>query len=108
MTQNLTYFEGGNALGAFRVAQLLPRLAAVHERIAGLSARFVHLVDSAQPLTNAQHVQLAALLRYGDPALKQGEAHWPSGENVAACDAPAVPASGTSFGLSSVRMKYPP
>ena len=73
MTQNLTYFEGGNALGAFRVAQLLPRLAAVHERIVGLSARFVHLVDSAQPLTDAQHVQLAALLRYGDPAPEQGE-----------------------------------
>ncbi len=72
MTQNLTYLEGGNALGAFRVAQVLPRLTAVHKGIVGLVARFVHLVDSPQALAAAHRAQLDALLRYGDPAPEMG------------------------------------
>jgi len=67
--QNLSCFEGGDALGAFRAAQLLPALTAVHDRIAGLSAQHVHWVESAAPLSVGDRQQLQALLRYGAPAL---------------------------------------
>jgi phosphoribosylformylglycinamidine synthase len=67
VTLHITQFDGGNALSAFRVQQLLPRLAAVHERIHGISARFVHLVASAVAPAGADHDKLAALLTYGDP-----------------------------------------
>nr|WP_255631710.1 phosphoribosylformylglycinamidine synthase [Rhodoferax sp. U2-2l] len=64
---HLTQFEGGSALSAFRVQQLLPALQAVHDKVSGLSARFVHLVASDQAPTPALQDQLAALLTYGDP-----------------------------------------
>ncbi|MGH6627554.1 MAG: phosphoribosylformylglycinamidine synthase [Burkholderiaceae bacterium] len=67
MTLHLTQFEGGNALSDFRVQQLLPRLQAIHDRISGLDARFVHLVASAVAPAEALKAQLAALLTYGDP-----------------------------------------
>ncbi|MFM1908535.1 MAG: hypothetical protein RL459_1335 [Pseudomonadota bacterium] len=68
MTLHITQFEGGSALSSFRIQQLLPRLQAVHERIDGLSARFVHLVTSDAVPDAALHTQLAALLTYGEPA----------------------------------------
>jgi phosphoribosylformylglycinamidine synthase len=64
---HITEFEGGNALSAFRIQQLLPRLQAVHPKIAGLAARYVHLVASEHPFTPAEREQLAALLTYGEP-----------------------------------------
>ncbi|MBB1076705.1 phosphoribosylformylglycinamidine synthase [Rhodoferax sp. 4810] len=67
MTLHLTPFEGGSALSAFRVQQLLPQLQAVHDKITGIAARFVHLVASDQAPSPALTGQLAALLTYGDP-----------------------------------------
>jgi phosphoribosylformylglycinamidine synthase len=67
VTLHITQFEGGNALSAFRVQQLLPRLALIHERISGISARFVHLVASDTAPSDADRAKLAALLTYGEP-----------------------------------------
>ncbi len=72
MTLHLTTFEGQpsgiKALSDFRVLQLLPRLQAVHERITGVEARYVHLVATDTPLDAALQPKLAALLNYGEPA----------------------------------------
>ncbi|HQC84460.1 MAG TPA: phosphoribosylformylglycinamidine synthase [Rhodoferax sp.] len=67
MTLHITQFEGSNALSSFRVQQLLPALQGVHEKIAGISARFVHLVAGDSAPDAALSAQLAALLTYGDP-----------------------------------------
>ena len=67
MTLHITPFEGGNALGQFRLQQLLQPLQAIHDRIRGVAARFVHLVASDAVPGPVLQDQLAALLRYGDP-----------------------------------------
>ena len=67
MTLHITQFEGSNALSSFRVQQLLPVLQGVHEKIAGIAARFVHLVATDATPDAAFSIQLAALLAYGDP-----------------------------------------
>ncbi len=67
MTLHLTTIAGGNALSPFRAHQLQPALEAIHPKIAGIAARFVHLVATDAPPTPAQHERLAALLTYGDP-----------------------------------------
>lgn len=67
MSLHITEFEGGGALSDFRVQQLLPRLQAVHPKIAGLKARFVHLVASDHAPSGAERERLAALLTYGEP-----------------------------------------
>nr|WP_315479151.1 phosphoribosylformylglycinamidine synthase [uncultured Rhodoferax sp.] len=67
MTLHITSFEGGNALSNFRVQQLLPLLQGVHDKISGISARFVHLVATETPLEQPLAAKLAALLTYGDP-----------------------------------------
>ncbi|MDQ6880534.1 MAG: phosphoribosylformylglycinamidine synthase, partial [Pseudomonadota bacterium] len=67
MTLHITEFEGGNALGEFRVRQLLARLAQAGDRITGLGARFVHMVATRQPLAAAERDRLASLLTYGEP-----------------------------------------
>ncbi len=67
VTQHISSFEGGSALGTFRVRQLLPKLQAIHDRISGVSARFVHLVLSATAPDPALAGQLGALLTYGEP-----------------------------------------
>ena len=67
MTLHITQFEGGSALSSFRIQQLLPGLQAIHDKISGVSARFVHLVASDVLPTDAQKAQLSALLTYGDP-----------------------------------------
>jgi phosphoribosylformylglycinamidine synthase len=64
----LMFFEGGNALSAFRARSLLQALQALNPRIAALSARHGHWVRCATPLTAADGDKLAALLRYGEPA----------------------------------------
>ncbi|KWT97743.1 MULTISPECIES: phosphoribosylformylglycinamidine synthase [unclassified Variovorax] len=63
----VTFFEGGSALSEFRARQLLPRLQAIEPRIAGLSARFVHLVATDHALEGAERERFAALLEYGEP-----------------------------------------
>ena len=71
MTLHLTTFEGDahgiNALSDFRVQQLLPRLQAIHDKIVGISARFVHLAATDAPPSEALQAKLAALLSYGEP-----------------------------------------
>ncbi len=67
MTLHITQFEGSNALSSFRVQQLLPALQGVHEKIAGVAARFVHLVSTDSAPDAGLSAQLAALLAYSDP-----------------------------------------
>ncbi len=67
MSLHITTFEGANALSDFRIAQLLPRLAAISPQIQGISARFVHLVATTEPLQDDQKQTLSALLTYGEP-----------------------------------------
>jgi phosphoribosylformylglycinamidine synthase len=67
VTLHLTPFEGGSALSAFRVQQLLPVLQSVHDKISGIAARYVHLVASVEEPSAALKAQLSALLTYGDP-----------------------------------------
>nr|WP_315489994.1 phosphoribosylformylglycinamidine synthase [uncultured Rhodoferax sp.] len=67
MTLHITQFEGSNALSSFRIQQLLPTLQGIHEKISGISARFVHLVASDAAPDAALSEKLAALLTYGDP-----------------------------------------
>jgi len=71
VTLHLTTFEGDpqgiSALSDFRVQQLLPRLQAIEGKIAGISARFVHLVATGAPPSEADRMRLAALLTYGEP-----------------------------------------
>jgi phosphoribosylformylglycinamidine synthase len=64
---HITTFEGASALSDFRMAQLLPRLAAISPQIQGISARFVHLVATNAPLAEAHQQTLSALLTYGEP-----------------------------------------
>jgi phosphoribosylformylglycinamidine synthase len=67
VTLHITQFEGSNALSSFRIQQLLPTLQGIHEKISGISARFVHLAASDSAPDAALSAQLAALLTYGDP-----------------------------------------
>ena len=64
-TLQLTAFDGGRALSDFRIQQLLPQLRAIHPKLTGISARFVHWVASESAPTAAEKNQLAALLTYG-------------------------------------------
>ncbi|MBV7418064.1 phosphoribosylformylglycinamidine synthase [Comamonas sp. CMM03] len=67
MTLHLTQFEGGNALSSFRAQQLLTDLVAIHPKITGVSARFVHLVATEGTPVPALEERLSALLTYGEP-----------------------------------------
>ena len=67
MSLHITTFEGASALSDFRIAQLLPRLAAISPQIQGISARFIHLVATPAPLADQQKLTLSALLTYGEP-----------------------------------------
>ncbi|MBV7454352.1 phosphoribosylformylglycinamidine synthase [Acidovorax sp. sif1233] len=67
MTLHMTTLAGGNALSTFRAQQLQPALEAIHPKISGIAARFVHLVATDASPTPADHERLAALLTYGDP-----------------------------------------
>jgi len=67
VTLHTVSFEGGNALTPFRAQQLLPVLAAIHPKITGIAARFVHLVAQDSAPDAAARARLAALLAYGDP-----------------------------------------
>jgi len=78
VTLHLTTFEGDahgiNALSDFRVQQLLTRLQAINDKIVGISARFVHLVATDAPPSQALQSNLAALLTYGEPCSPPAEA----------------------------------
>ena len=63
----MTTLAGGNALSSFRAQQLQPALEAIHPKISGIAARFVHLVVTDVAATPAEQERLAALLTYGDP-----------------------------------------
>ncbi|WP_159916429.1 phosphoribosylformylglycinamidine synthase [Pantoea sp. 18069] len=67
MTLHLTQLEGGNALSSFRAQQLLSALEAIHPKISGVAARFVHLVATETAPDADAHSRLAALLTYGEP-----------------------------------------
>ena len=67
MTLHLTQLAGGNALSSFRAQQLLTALTAIHPKITGIAARFVHLVATDKPLDSAEAERVSALLTYGDP-----------------------------------------
>ncbi len=67
MSLHITTFDGASALSDFRMAQLLPRLAAISPQIQGISARFVHLVATIEPLAETHQQTLSALLTYGEP-----------------------------------------
>ena len=63
----MTTLAGGNALSNFRAQQLQPALEAIHPKISGIAARFVHLVATDAAPTPSEQERLAALLTYGDP-----------------------------------------
>ncbi|KRB41124.1 phosphoribosylformylglycinamidine synthase [Acidovorax sp. Root70] len=67
MTLHMTTLAGGNALSTFRAQQLQPALEAIHPKISGIAARFVHLIATDAAPTPAEQERLAALLTYGDP-----------------------------------------
>ncbi|HEX2543354.1 MAG TPA: phosphoribosylformylglycinamidine synthase, partial [Ramlibacter sp.] len=69
MSLHITEFEGGQALSDFRIQQLLPRLQAVHPKIAGIAARYVHLVAADHAPDAGERERLAALLTYGEPSI---------------------------------------
>jgi len=46
VTLHISQFEGSSALSPFRVQQLVPALQAIHDKISGVAARFVHLVQT--------------------------------------------------------------
>lgn len=73
MTLHITPLEGGNALSTFRAQQLQPALAAIHPKIDGIAARFVHLVAGDAASDAAARERLAALLTYGEPYAGPGD-----------------------------------
>ncbi|MFL6720128.1 MAG: phosphoribosylformylglycinamidine synthase [Burkholderiaceae bacterium] len=64
---------GSNALSAFRTQRLLTQLQGIDAAITGVSARYLHFIDSANPLSSDDEARLGALLTYGEPALAQQE-----------------------------------
>ena len=67
VTLHMTTLAGGNALSTFRAQQLQPALEAIHPKITGIAARFVHLVATDAAPSAVEQERLAALLTYGDP-----------------------------------------
>ncbi|MCE7934508.1 MAG: phosphoribosylformylglycinamidine synthase, partial [Chlorobi bacterium CHB2] len=67
--------RGAPALSPFRIARLLATLQRQNPSITSIYAEFVHFVEVARPLTEAEQSVLDQLLRYG-PAL---ESHTPQG-----------------------------
>jgi phosphoribosylformylglycinamidine synthase len=58
---------GSNALSAFRTQRLLSQLQEADPAIIGVTARFLHFIDSAAPLGDDDVGRLDALLTYGEP-----------------------------------------
>lgn len=68
MTLKTIILEGGNALSAFRIQQLLPKLQALCPHITHLQGQFLHLVANEVVLETPQEDVLKHLLSYGDSA----------------------------------------
>jgi phosphoribosylformylglycinamidine synthase len=68
VTLKTIILEGGNALSAFRIQQLLPKLQALCPDVTHLQGQFLHLVASEVELETPQEDVLQQLLMYGDPA----------------------------------------
>ena len=105
MTLHITSFEGGNALSNFRAQQLLPQLQGIHDKISGISARFVHLVASEAQPDAALSAKLASLLTYGDPytGATDGPSSW-SARVLAPCR-PGRPRPPTLPTTAALRVK---
>jgi phosphoribosylformylglycinamidine synthase len=58
---------GSNALSAFRTQRLLSQLQAVEPTIAGVTARYLHLIDAAAPFSDEDKRRLDGMLTYGEP-----------------------------------------
>ncbi len=67
MTLHLSSFDGGNAISRSRAATLLIALQGVHDKIQGISGRFVHWVATDGLPDAALASKLTALLSYGEP-----------------------------------------
>ena len=65
--KHLTHFEGGNALSEFRARALLEKLRAAAPSIESVRARYLHVVWTDAPLSEADRARAERLLRYGDP-----------------------------------------
>lgn len=57
---------GSNALSAFRTKGFLSRLEKIDSDITGIAGRFVHFVDVASALSDAEALRLSSLLDYGE------------------------------------------
>src|ERR1700730_15716017 len=90
--ESMLQIPGPSALSAFRIAKLLDRLGALEPAVTGLTARFMHFAELAQPLSAPEREVLAELLTYG-PRM---EAPAQAGECV-----PVVPRAGTISPWSS-------
>ena len=68
---NLPYamliLPGSHALSAFRSQRLLATLQLIDHAIVGISARYLHFVDSTAALSSADMDRLKGLLTYGEP-----------------------------------------
>ena len=61
MSNTIHHCAGGNALSAFRIQQLLPKLQAIAPAITGLSAQFAHLVRFSAEPSEAERAKVQAL-----------------------------------------------
>ena len=77
LEHHLTFVEGGNALSSFRAAAVLGRIQAVAPAVCDVSAQYVHVVSSGQPLDPDTLQTVTRLLTYGDayeePVRGEGE-----------------------------------
>lgn len=64
----IQYFEGGNALSAFRAKGLVARLRLISDRVCGVSCQAVHWLWTDDALSADARDRFAALLSYGEPA----------------------------------------
>jgi len=58
--------KGGNALSSFRIKKLLAKLQSTNSGVTGLSAQYIHFVDTEKQLPDNEYSQLEKLLAYGD------------------------------------------
>ena len=58
-------FPGSSALSTFRINRLVSQLQAIEPSIHSLTAQFIHFVDVADELSNAELSLLKELLSYG-------------------------------------------
>lgn len=58
--------SGSNALSSFRAQRLLTQLQAIDSSVTGVSARYLHFIDSSPEISAANINRLKTLLTYGD------------------------------------------